>query len=390
MIARKAEVQLKKLAEQFPAILILGPRQCGKTTLARNCVRGQYFDLEKPSDAQIFSDDIEFALRRFPGSVIVDEAQVIPAIFPVLRALIDEARQEYGHFFLLGSVSPELIKGISESLAGRVGILDLTGFLFGEVAGLSNIELASLWLRGGFPDAFLSLDMAKWHAWQENYVRTFIERDVVRHGLKISSLEMRRFMGMLAHCHGGILNASSLGRSLGVSYHTVQHVLDVLEGYFLIRRLMPYHANLGKRLVKAPKFYLRDSGILHYLLGIGNQEQLLQSPARGNSFEGFMIEQIASLKTIQRPGSRLYYFRTHAGAEIDLIVDSGGQRIGYEFKCGYSTTVRDWASLKTGLADGVIHKGILVYLGDKTFAVSDTISVIPAASFLYDETENRI
>lgn len=385
MIKRKSEVRLKKLAGQFPAVLILGPRQCGKTTLARHCVRGQYFDLEKPSDAQIFSDDIEFALRRFPGSVIIDEAQVLPAIFPVLRALIDESRHKYGRFFLLGSVSPELIKGISESLAGRIGILDLTGFLFGEVAGLRNIELASLWFRGGFPDAFLSRDMAKWHTWQENYVRTFIERDVIRHGLKISSLEMRRFMGMLAHCHGGILNASSLGRSLGASYHTVQHVLDVLEGYFLIRRLMPYHVNLGKRLVKAPKFYLRDSGILHYLLGLGNQEQLLQSPERGNSFEGFMIEQIASLETIQHPGSRLYYFRTHAGAEIDLIVERGGQRIGFEFKCAYSTTGRDWAHLKMGLAEGVIHKGILVYLGDKTFSVSDTISVVPAGSFLLEE-----
>lgn len=264
-----------------------------------------------------------------------------------------------------------------------------TGFLFGEVAELRNVELVSLWLRGGFPDAFLIRDMEEWQAWQENYVRTFIERDVVRHGLKISSLEMRRFMGMLAHSHGGILNASSLGRSLGASYHTVQHVLDVLEGYFLIRRLMPYHVNLGKRLVKAPKFYLRDSGILHYLLGVGNQEQLLQSPARGNSFEGFMIEQIASLETIRHPGSRLYYFRTHAGAEIDLIVERGGRRIGYEFKCAYSTTGRDWAHLKAGLAEGVIHKGVLVYLGDKTFSVSDTISVVPAGSFLLDETESQ-
>lgn len=345
-------------------------------------MHGQYFDLEKPSDAQIFSDDIEFALRRFPGSVIIDEVQVVPAIFPVLRALIDESRHKHGRFFLLGSVSPELIKGIAESLAGRVGILDLTGFMFVEVAGRKNIELASLWCQGGFPDAFLTRNMEKWHAWQENYIRTFIERDVVRHGLKISSLEMRRFMGMLAHCHGGILNASSLGRSLGVSYHTVQHVLDVLEGYFLIRRLMPYHVNLGKRLVKAPKLYLRDAGILHYLLGIGSYEQLLQSPSRGNSFEGFMIEQIISLETIQHPGSRFYYFRTHVGTEIDLIVERGGRRIGYEFKCAYSAVGRDWAHLKAGLADGVIHRGVLIYLGDKTFSVSDTVSVVPASAFL--------
>ena len=385
MISRQAERRIRQLAGRFPAVLILGPRQCGKTTLAKRFIQGKYFDFDKPSDLQVFSGDIEYALRGFPGPVILDEAQNLPKLFPVLRALIDEHRRKYGRFFLLGSVSPELVKSISESLAGRVGIVDLTPFLFNEVAGYRKTELNDLWIRGGFPDVFLTKDPAKRRDWQENYLRTFIERDVARHGLKMSSLEMRRFMSMVAHCHAGLLNASELGRSLGCNYHTVQHVLDILEGYFLVRRLIPYYANLGKRLVKAPKLYIRDSGILHYLLGIGNEEDLMRSPARGNSFEGFMIEQVIAQENLNRPGSRFYYFRTHAGAEIDLIVDRGQTRIGYEFKCGVSAMAQDWSNLKAAVADGVINSGFVVYLGNKRFAVSEKISVIPAKDILKED-----
>jgi predicted AAA+ superfamily ATPase len=382
MISRLTEERVRRLANQFPAVLILGPRQCGKTTLARHYIRGRYFDLEKPSDLQVFTGDIEFALRNLTGPIILDEAQVLPALFPVLRALIDEARRKYGRYYLLGSVSLELVKTISESLAGRVGIVELTPFLFREIAGRKQNKLPDLWLRGGFPDAFLTKDAAKWQAWQENYLRTFIERDIASHGLRLSALEMRRLMSMLAHCHGGIFNASSLGRSLGVSYHTIQHALDLLEGYFLIRRLPPYHVNLGKRLVKAPKLYLRDSGILHSLLGIETQNQLMQSPARGNSFEGFMLEQVVALESLKHPGSRFYYFRTHAGAEIDLIVERGETRIGYEIKGAGSTVARDWANLKAGIAAGIIQRGLVVYLGKKQFQVNGQIAVCPAGALL--------
>jgi predicted AAA+ superfamily ATPase len=382
VIARWAEDRIRRLAGQFPAVLILGPRQCGKTTLARHFVRGRYLDLEKPSDAQVFAGDLEFALRHLDGPVILDEAQVIPGLFPVLRALIDESRRKYGRYFLLGSVSPELVRNISESLAGRVGIVELTPFLLGEVAGVRRVDLDALWLRGGFPDALLTRDTARWEAWQENYVRTFIERDVTKHGLTMSPLEMRRFMGMLAHSHGGLLNASALGRSLGVTYHTVQHLLDLLEGYFLVRRLPPYHANLGKRLVKAPKIYLRDSGILHHLLGIGTKEQLFQSPARGNSFEGFMLEQLVARESLRNPGSRFFFFRTQTGIEVDLIVDRGQTRVGYEFKCAVSTDGKDVAHLKAALAEGVIHEGVLVYRGDRAFAVAEGVSVVPASALL--------
>lgn len=383
MILRKARPRLRQLADQFPAVLLLGPRQCGKTTLAKVLVKGRYFDFERPSDLQVFSNDIEFALQQLSGSaLILDEAQVLPPLFPVLRAVIDLNRRSRGRYFLLGSVSPDLLKNISESLAGRVGILELTPFLYSEVAKRKGFRLETLWLRGGFPDAFLARTLQRWQAWQENYLRTFIERDVARHRLTMTAVEMRRLMTMVAHTHGGILNASELGRSLGYSYHTIQNALDLLEGYFLARRLAPYHANVGKRIVKSPKLYLRDSGILHQLLGISTQEHLLSSPARGNSFEGFMIEQIISLERLRRPGSGFFYYRTQAGAEIDLIIDRGQSRVGCEFKAGVSVDRDDWKHLKTGIADGVIQRGVVVYNGAQAFAVSDRISVVPAASAL--------
>jgi predicted AAA+ superfamily ATPase len=382
MIPRSAEPRLKKLAAQFPAVIMLGPRQCGKTTLARHFIDARYFDLEKPSDLQIFSGDIEYALRQLKGPLILDEAQTLPSLFPVLRSLIDESRRAHGRFFLLGSVSPELVRNISETLAGRVGILELTPFVFPEVAGRRGVKLDTLWLRGGFPDAFLARDSEQWQAWQESYVRTFVERDVARHRLTLTSTEVRRLMIMLAHSNGGILNYSSLGRSLGYSYHTVQSLMDLLEGYFLIRRLAPYHVNLGKRLVKAPKAYIRDSGMLHHLLGLRDMDSLVTSPARGNSFEGFMIEQIIALENLHASGSGFYFFRTHTGAEIDLLIDRGQSRIGFEFKAGVSTTPADWAHLQAGIADKVIDRGILAYSGPHSFAASDKIRVMPASEVL--------
>jgi predicted AAA+ superfamily ATPase len=215
-----------------------------------------------------------------------------------------------------------------------------------------------------------------------NYFRTFIERDVPRSGLSFSAPEMRRFMTMLGHLHGGLLNASDVGRSLGISYHTVQKALDILEGHFLARRLAPYHANVGKRLVKAPKVYLRDSGLLHYLLGIDGEESLLSSPARGRSWEGFVIEQLIGMEALLRCGSRYYFYRTHTGVEIDLVIDRGQKRIGYEFKCAASVSPEDAAGLRQGLADGIIQEGFVVYQGGHTFPLAETITAVPAASAL--------
>ncbi|MGH8131658.1 MAG: ATP-binding protein [Steroidobacteraceae bacterium] len=369
-------------------MLLLGPRQCGKTTLAKTSVKARYFDFERPSDLQLFANDIEFALQSFSSApLILDEAQSLPTLFPALRAAIDGYRRRHGRYLLLGSVSPDLLKHIAESLAGRIGILELTPFLYSEVARRKGMRLEALWLRGGFPDALLARSVRHWQAWQENYVRTFIERDIARHRLTFSAIEMRRLMTMVAHVHGGVLNASELGRSLGYSYHTIQHVLDLLEGYFLARRLLPYHANLGKRLTKSPKLYVRDSGILHHLLGIASPEQLLTSPARGSSFEGFMIEQLIAREKLRHPGSAFYYFRTQTGAEIDLIIDRGQERVGIEFKSGVAVEHADWRHLKMGLTDGIIHRGLVIYNGTRAFQASDKVSVMSAAQALAADRE---
>jgi predicted AAA+ superfamily ATPase len=291
-----------------------------------------------------------------------------------------------GSIFQLGSVNPDLVRGLSESLAGRVGVLELTPFLLGEVGKARPARGAdALWLRGGFPDAYLARTGAQWADWQEAYLRTFIERDVTRAaGTRMSPIGMHRLVAMLAHVHGGLLNASELGRSLGLNYHTIQGLLDLLEGHFLIRRLPPYHANLGKRLVKAPKLYLRDSGLRHHLLGIASEDDLLRSPARGASFEGFVVEQTIAAEQL-RPGgsgSRFFFYRTHAGAEIDLIVDRGQTRTGYEIKCSASCSPADWANLRAGIEQGVIHRGCVVYQGARAFEVDDRISVRPVARAL--------
>jgi len=381
MIKRQAQNMVQELSQQFPALLIFGPRQCGKTTLAKHFLTCEYFDLERPSDQQVFVDDIEFALHRFETPLILDEAQTLPELFPVLRSIIDLDRQQTGPYYLLGSVNPALVKHISESLAGRVGIVELTPFLFSEITGL-KIDLTDFWLKGGFPDALKEKERLKWQRWQENYLRTFIERDIPRYGVKISPIQIRRLMGMLAHQHGGLFNASELGRSLGVSYHTIRGYLDLMEGHFLVRRLPPYFPNIKKRIVKSAKVYIRDSGVLHYLLGISSERSLLESPKRGSSWEGFMIEQIISREMLQRAGSLFYFYRTHAGAEIDLIIDRGLERIGYEFNCSVSAGKRDWASLKAGIDEGVIHKGFIVYMGERDFPVAEQISVVHAEKLL--------
>jgi hypothetical protein len=381
MINRKAEIMVRELAQQFPAVLILGPRQCGKTTLAKHFLEGEYLDLEKPSDQQIFLDDIEFALRRLQPPLIIDEAQTLPGLFPVLRSMIDLDRQRTGSYYLLGSVNPALIKHISESLAGRVGIIELTPFLFSEINDL-KIAFTDFWLKGGFPDALKEKENSKWQRWQENYVRTFIERDIPRFGVKMSPIQIRRLMVMLAHQHGGLLNASDLGRSLGISYHTIGNYLDLMEGHFLIRRLPPYFPNIKKRIVKSPKIYIRDSGVLHNLLGVSSERSLLESPKRGSSWEGFMIEQIISREMLERSGSLFYFFRTHAGAEIDLVIDRGSERIGYEFKCSASLVKKDWTNLQAGIEQGVMHRGVVVYMGERDFPVAEGIRVVHGENVL--------
>lgn len=381
MIKRVTESLLRDMAEQFPVVLILGPRQCGKTTLAKGCLKGSYFDLERPSDYAVFADDPELALNRLGTPLILDEAQELPKLFAVLRSVVDEEPKHKGAYYLLGSVNPTLVKQVSESLAGRVGMVELTPFLYGEI--INNLSgLDEFWLRGGYPDACLEADAGRRIRWVEQYIQSLVQRDLAGYGLKTSPQEMRRFLGMLAHVHGGLLNASELGRALGVTYHTIGAHLDILEGHFLIRRLQPWHTNLGKRLIKSPKLYIRDSGVLHYLLGIHEQRDLLESPKRGASWEGFLVEQIIALERLSHPGVQFWFYRTRAGAEIDLVVDRGTERIGYEFKC--SSTVRrgDASGLNVGLDDGVISSGYVVCAGNREYPLSDKIDAVPAGKLI--------
>lgn len=381
MINRWASQLLGQLGRQFPAVLMLGPRQCGKTTLARSLVGGTYLDLERPSDFSVLSSDPEMALERLPGPLVLDEAHRFPPLFAVLRSVIDADRTRPGRFFLLGSVNPSLVQQVTESLAGRVGMIELTPFLFAEIAELVG-SLDTYWLRGGFPEACLEPDTDRRIRWMENYSAALAQRDLAGYGLKLSPPEMSRFLGMLAHVHGGLLNASELGRSLGVSHHTVNGYLDLLEGHYLIRRLPPWHANAGKRLVKSPKVYVRDSGLLHHLLGIRTDEELLRSPKRGASWEGLLIEQIIGRENLEHTGSRFWFYRSRSGAEIDLIVDRGHQRIGYELKCSLSVNRHDASGLRVGLSDGIIDTAMIVHAGDRRYPVAAGIEAVPAKQLI--------
>jgi len=382
MIKRIAENLVHALADQFPAVLIVGSRQCGKTTLARHFLEGEYFDLERPSDQDIFLGNIEFALTQFKEPLILDEAQTLPQLFSVIRSEVDQRRHKNGRYYLLGSVNPLLIKRISESLAGRVGIIELTPFLFNEISELA-LGFPWYWLKGGYPDAVREKDPSRWQRWHENYVRTFIERDIPRYGTKISPLQLRRLLGMVANQHGGLLNASELGRSLGITYHTVNDYLEIMEGHFLVRRLQPYHpTNIKKRIVKSPKLYIRDSGLLHYVLGISTERQLLESPKRGSSWEGLLIEQLAALEALNRTGSRFFFYRTHAGAELDFLIDRGAEKIGFEFKCTSSVSKKDWRTLKACIDEGVIDKGIVGHMGKRDYDVTERIKAVSGESLL--------
>jgi predicted AAA+ superfamily ATPase len=242
--------------------------------------------------------------------------------------------------------------------------------------------LAEYWLRGGFPDACRAEDGAAWTLWQENYLRTFVERDVARQGVRVAPAQMRRFMTMMAHYHGNLLNASEIGRSLGVSYHTAQSYLEVLERHFLLRRLPPLEANLKKRLVKSSKVYLRDTGLLHHLLDIANERGLLASPKRGSSWEGLMIEQLLARTQWEQPGGQAWFYRTQTGTEVDLVLPRGRRRVGYEFKSALAVHAEDAAPLRTALADGVIDEGWVVYLGQRRFPIGNHIEAIGAEELL--------
>ena len=361
--------QLKKALKRSPITALLGPRQCGKTTLARLYAENHpavYFDLESQPDLRRLENP-ELVLGAHPGVVILDEIQELPELFQVLRVLVDRAKNQT-RFLVLGSASPDIVKKASETLAGRVEFVILAGFNMQEVA---PDGLDSLWLRGGFPRSFLAESDEDSLAWREGFITTFLNRDIPQLGIVIPASAMRRFWTMLAHYHGQTWNASELGRSMGLSDKTVRSYLDILCGTFMVLQLEPWHENLNKRQVKAPKIYLRDPGILHGLLSIPDRHTLLGHPRLGASWEGFALEQ--ALLMI-RP-AQAYFWATHSGAELDLFFLYHGRRYGLEFK--FREAPRLSKSMQIAITDLKLDHLWIIYPGPHRFPVSDKITCWP-------------
>ncbi len=384
MIERRYRNQLRRLLRQFPAVTILGPRQCGKTTFIRQALPAwRYLDLESPSDAAPLAADPEARLGQLGDRVIFDEAQRVPELFSVLRGVIDRGRGRRGRFVLLGSASPRLVREISESLAGRTAFLDLAPFRWDEVmSGRVAGGLTALWFRGGFPRAFLEENERNRRGWFEAYTRAFIERDLPALGIDVSAAQMRTLWTMLAHCNGAIWNASQLAASLGVSYHTVNRYVDILEQTFLVRKLPPFVVNVGKRLVKSPKVYFRDTGLLHYFLGIDSVDRLQAHPARGTSWEAFVIEQLLSALERTVPGCRPYFWRTAQGDEVDLLIDHGRRQAPFEVKLHSSPRMDDARGLVKCMETLHFPHGYLVYPGRERYSLGRGVTALPAGPLL--------
>lgn len=350
---------------------LLGPRQCGKTTLARQLAEHQpttFFDIESLPDRRRLQNP-ELMLGSLNGLVVLDEIQEMPELFQVLRVLVDRP-QNHARFLILGSASPEIIKSASETLAGRLEFIELQGFDLSET-GASAID--TLWIRGGFPRSFLANSEADSLAWREGFIRTFLERDIAQLGINIPAVTMRRFWTMLAHYHGQTWNAAEIGRSMGLSDKTVRSYLDILTGTFMIRQLQPWFENLGKRLVKSPKIYFRDTGLYHSLLDIPDRHILLGHPKVGASWEGFAIEQALQ---ILHPNAA-YFWGTHAGAEIDLVFQHKGRRYGMEVKFSEAPSLTP--SMRIAVSELNLERLWIVYLGNEVYPLTEKITALPLA-----------
>lgn len=380
MITRRILPDLLHSLSEFPAVALLGPRQAGKTTLARHLAlpgRGKlYLDLERPSDLAKLGNAELFLSRHTDDLVIIDEIQHQPELFPLLRSLIDENRNP-GRFLLLGSASPLLLHQASESLAGRILFRELAPFDISEVAPDPD-ALPTFWLRGGYPLSWQASSNAASLGWREAFIATHLERDIPSFGIRTPGTTLRRFWQMLAHLHGQLWNASRLATAFGVSAPTVQHYLDILEATYMLRRLQPYQANLGKRLVKSPKIYLRDSGLLHALLGITSLDELDGHPVVGASWEGWVLEQIAQLLG---PAWQLSFYRTASGAEIDLIAEKGRRRIAFEIKHSSAPTLSKgfWSAMN----DLQPERAVVIAPVREGYPLSPEVEVTPAAQLPY-------
>jgi hypothetical protein len=372
--------RLGQLLRQFQVVAVVGARQVGKTTLAHAVVAqagrpATFFDLERSADRARLADP-DLALAPLRGIVVLDEIHRSPELFPVLRVLADRPRAAT-RFLVLDSASPDLLRQTSESLAGRIAYHDLPGFALDEV-GVAH--LSRRWLRGGFPRSFLAPSERQSVDWRRQFIRTFLERDVPQFGISIPPETLRRFWSMLAHYHGQVWNASEFARAFGVADTTVRRYLDALVATFVVRQLLPWSENLGKRQVKAPKVYIADSGLLHRLLGLDTLRALEGHPKVGASWEGFLLGEV-----VQRLGAQpdqCWFWRTHAGAELDLLVTRGRERLGFEFKRTVAPAVTP--SMRSALEDLKLDHLDVIHAGGDTFSLGPRVRAIAASRVLED------
>lgn len=375
MIQRASDLSLVHTAlRRSRVVALLGPRQCGKTTLARQFVSPgslNYFDLEEPQSLARLSEP-DIALRPLKKLVVIDEVQHRPELFRILRVLADR-KPLPARFLILGSASPDLLRQSSETLAGRLETVALEGF---RLSDLGSGAQARHWLRGGFPLAFTARSEADSLSWRRQFLQTFLERDMPQLGITIPAATLRRFWSMVAHYHGQIWNAAELARALAVSEPTVRRYLDLMAGVFMVRQLQPWFENLGKRQVKSPKVYVRDSGLLHALLGVATRTDLENHPKVGASWEGYAVEEV--IKSF-RP-DEAYYWATHNGAELDLLLFKDGRRIGVE--CKRADAPRLTPSMRTAMADLKLDHLYVLYPGAKSYTLAKKVEVVPLAKFL--------
>lgn len=375
MIKRRLQDKINASLSKFPVVGIVGSRQTGKTTLAKliqkKNANAVYLDLELPSDQNKLREPELYFGRHGDALVIIDEIQKQPTLFPVIRAMVDQNRVP-GRFLILGSASLDLLKKSSESLAGRVVYHELSPFHLTEI-GDKETQLNSLWFRGGYPESFLAMDIESSLNWREAFIRTYLERDIPQLGIRVPAGQLRNFWSMIAHHHGQLWNASQIANSLGVSAPTIRHYLAILEETFLVRQLRPFFTNLKKRLVKAPKVYIRDSGLLHSLLGVASLEELQGRPIIGHSWEGFVIEQIIGMLP-QR--WQAFFYRSASGAEIDLVLCCSGQKpIAVEIK--FSAAPDLTRGFRVSFQDLQCRKGYVVYPGRDTYPLAENVTALP-------------
>jgi len=365
-----SQQQIEDALRRSPVVALLGARQIGKTTLARKLASTRqdvtWLDLELPDDQMALSNAQAF-LGRCRGLVVIDEIQLRPDLFPLLRALVDRPDLP-ARFLLLGSSSPDLLRGGSESLAGRIEFISMSPFHLDEV-GAEHWE--KLWWRGGFPRSWLAEKDEDSHIWRRNFIQTFLERDLRQHGIDMAPASFHRFWVMLSHYHGQTLNIAELSTSFGIDRRSTQRYLDILCGCYLLRQLQPWHENIAKRQVKSPKLYLRDSGLLHALLGLDSPDRLWHSPVLGASWEGFALEQV--LASI--PHENAWFWGTHGGAELDLLLDIGGTRHGFEFK--WSEQPSSSRSMAVALEELKLEHLWVVYPGRHVVPLKERVTLLP-------------